>query len=34
MDATLPGEPSALRELVATLQGTLQAVQVENKLLR
>ena len=34
MDATLPNELSALRELVATLQGTLQAVQVENKLLR
>jgi transposase len=34
MDATLPNELSALRELVSTLQGTLQAVQVENKLLR
>ena len=34
MDATLPNELSALRELVATLQGTLQAAQVENQLLR
>src|SRR5213593_4865454 len=34
MDATLANELSALRELVATLQGTLQAVQLENKLLR
>lgn len=34
MDATLPNELSALRELVSTLQDTLQAVQVENKLLR
>ena len=34
MDATLPNELSALRELVATLQDTLQAAQVENKLLR
>ena len=34
MDATLPNELSALRELVATLQATLQAAQVENKLLR
>ena len=34
MDATLPTELSALRELVATLQDTLQAAQVENKLLR
>ena len=34
MDATHPTELSALRELVATLQGTLHAVQVENKLLR
>ena len=34
MDATLPTELSALRELVATLQDTLQAAQVENRLLR
>ena len=34
MDATLSNELSALRELVATLQGTLQTVQLENKLLR
>jgi transposase len=34
MAATLPTELSALRELVATLQDTLQAAQVENKLLR
>lgn len=34
MDATLPNELSTLRELVSTLQGTLQVVQVENKLLR
>ena len=27
MDATLPTELSALRELVATLQGTLRAAQ-------
>jgi hypothetical protein len=30
----LSNPPSALRELVATLQGTLQAAQVENNLLR
>ena len=34
MAATLPNEISALRELVATLQGTLQTVQFENQLLR
>lgn len=34
MDATLPNELSALRELVVTLQGMLQAAQAENKLLR
>jgi transposase len=34
MDATLTNELSALRELVSTLQGTLQAVHAENKLLR
>lgn len=34
MDATLPNELSALRELVATLRDTLQAAQAENKLLR
>jgi transposase len=34
MDATLPNELSALRELVSTLQGTLHAAQAENKLLR
>jgi transposase len=34
MDATLPNELSALRELVATLQSALAAMQIENKLLR
>ncbi len=34
MDATLPNELGALRELVSTLQGTLHAAQAENKLLR
>ena len=34
MDATLPNELSALRELVSALQGTLHAAQAENKLLR
>ena len=34
MDATLPNEMHALRELVSTLQTTLAAVQAENKLLR
>lgn len=34
MATTLPTELCALRELVATLQATLQATQVENKLLR
>ena len=34
MDATLPNDLSALRELVSTLQTTLAAVQAENKLLR
>jgi len=34
MDATLPNEMNALRELVSTLQTTLAAVQAENKLLR
>ncbi len=34
MDATLANELSTLRELVSTLQSTLQAVQVENQLLR
>jgi transposase len=34
MDATLPNELSALRELAATLQSALSAAQVENKLLR
>ncbi len=34
MDATLTNDLSALRELVATLQGTLHAAQAENKLLR
>ncbi len=34
MDATLPNEMHALRELVSTLQSALAAVQAENKLLR
>ena len=34
MDATLPNELSALRELVATLQGELSAAHSEIKLLR
>ena len=34
MDASLPNEFSALRELVSTLQRALSAAQVENKLLR
>lgn len=34
MDATLPNELGALRELVSTLQGALHAAQAENKLLR
>lgn len=34
MDATLPTDLSALRELVSTLQTALAAVQAENKLLR
>lgn len=34
MDATLPNDLCALRELVSTLQTTLAAVQAENKLLR
>lgn len=34
MDATLPNELSALRELASTLQSALAAAQVENKLLR
>ena len=34
MDTTLANELDTLRELVATLQATLQSVQVENKLLR
>ncbi len=34
MDATLPNELSALRELVSSLQSALSVVQTENKLLR
>lgn len=34
MDTTLPNELDALRQLVSTLQASLQSVQVENKLLR
>lgn len=34
MDATLPNDLCALRELVSTLQTSLAAVQAENKLLR
>jgi transposase len=34
MDATLPNELGALRELVSTLPSALAAVQTENKLLR
>jgi transposase len=34
MDATLPNELGALRELVSTVQGALHAAQAENKLLR
>ena len=34
MAATFPDELNALRELVSTLQGTLDAVRTENQLLR
>lgn len=34
MDATLPNEVNALRELASTLQGALAELKVENQLLR